>query len=216
MYQKPTYRPNSVQPKLDANSHFGTSAPVHPNRAKDDFYPTPPEATRALLSVETFDGPIWEPACGNGAMSIELQAAGYDVISSDLVDRGFGTPGIDFLRQTVSRGKHIVTNPPYGRGLADRFISHALKLTSQTGGSVAMLVEILSLCHPLRTEFLTRNAPAAIYALDELVFFPNGKPNPAMAANPWRRYCWVVWKSGHVGMPRFWWLSTKAFVKPGG
>jgi len=35
------------------------------NREKHDFYPTPPEATNALLDRETFDGPIWEPACGD-------------------------------------------------------------------------------------------------------------------------------------------------------
>lgn len=30
-----------------------------PFRIPNDFYPTPPEATRALLSVEDFDGSIW-------------------------------------------------------------------------------------------------------------------------------------------------------------
>lgn len=34
-------------------------------RAPFEFYPTPPEATRALLSVEKFEGNIWEPACGD-------------------------------------------------------------------------------------------------------------------------------------------------------
>jgi len=55
------------------------------NRQKDDFYPTPPEGTRALLSVERFDGSIWEPACGDGAISRVLIEAGYEVVSSDLV-----------------------------------------------------------------------------------------------------------------------------------
>ena len=32
-------------------------------RAAQDFYPTPPEAVKALLSVEQFEGDIWEPAC---------------------------------------------------------------------------------------------------------------------------------------------------------
>jgi len=40
-----------------------------PKRAAFEFYPTPPEATRALLSVESFEGDIWEPACGDGAIS---------------------------------------------------------------------------------------------------------------------------------------------------
>ena len=35
---------------------FGRDGRVHPTRAPFEFYPTPPEATRALLSVEDFDG----------------------------------------------------------------------------------------------------------------------------------------------------------------
>jgi hypothetical protein len=71
---------------------------LHPSRAPFEFYPTPPEAVRALLSVEKFDGPVWEPACGNGAISRELAAAGHEVVSTDLQDYGFGRSGIDFLK----------------------------------------------------------------------------------------------------------------------
>ncbi|MDX2159134.1 MAG: hypothetical protein SFW09_21730 [Hyphomicrobiaceae bacterium] len=46
---------------------------------------TPPEATRALLSVERFDGPIWEPACGLGHISNVLTEAGNEVVSTDLI-----------------------------------------------------------------------------------------------------------------------------------
>src|ERR1700674_3667292 len=66
-------------------------------RADPDFYPTPPEAVRALLSVEQFDGTIWEPACGYGAISRELEAHGHSVVSTDLIDRGYGQSGSDFL-----------------------------------------------------------------------------------------------------------------------
>jgi len=44
------------------------------------------------------------------------------VIATDLNDRGHGTVGVDFLMQSAMRGKHIITNPPYGSGLADAFI----------------------------------------------------------------------------------------------
>lgn len=63
----------------------------YPRRVPHDFYPTPPEAVRALLSVEAFEGSIWEPACGDGAISKVLLAAGFDVVSTDLIDRGFGS-----------------------------------------------------------------------------------------------------------------------------
>lgn len=62
----------------------------YPRRVPHDFYPTPPEAVRALLSVETFEGSIWEPACGDGAISKVLLDAGHEVVSSDLIDRGYG------------------------------------------------------------------------------------------------------------------------------
>ena len=54
-----------------------------------DFYPTPPWATRALLAHETFIGNVWEPACGDGAMSRVLADAGLRVESSDVNDYGF-------------------------------------------------------------------------------------------------------------------------------
>ena len=38
---------------------------------------------------------------------------GHEVISSDLVARGFGEARIDFLMETFPRAPNIVTNPPY-------------------------------------------------------------------------------------------------------
>lgn len=74
-----------------------------PRRIPNEFYPTPPEAVRALLSVERFDGPIWEPACGEGAIAKVLAAANHKVIATDLHDYGFGQSGIDFLTEQAPR-----------------------------------------------------------------------------------------------------------------
>ena len=54
------------------------------DRNKNDFYPTPPEATLALLDKQKFEGNIWECACGDGAISKILIDKGYNVYSSDL------------------------------------------------------------------------------------------------------------------------------------
>ena len=194
-------------------SRFTPADRIAPQRPAFEFYVTPPEGIRALLSVEQFDGPIWEPACGDGAIARELIAAGYDVVSTDISDHGYGEPGIDFLKEEKPRARHIVTNPPYGRGLADRFIGHALKLTRATGGSVAMLMDLASLCHPSRHAKFINSPPTAIYALDELVCMPNGVYNAAIMRAAHMRYCWAVWKPGHAGRPTFWWLSTAAFRK---
>jgi hypothetical protein len=97
---------------------------------KNDLYETPPCATRALIPFLDRDQPIWEPACGPGAIVRELEAAGFMVHATDLVhyglDGAFG--GVDFLMERPDRWmpKVIVTNPPFK--LADAFTRHALTL----------------------------------------------------------------------------------------
>lgn len=106
-------------------------------RAEHDFYPTPPEPTRALLSAEMQRlkdfAAIWEPAAGDGAMVREMEAAGLDVFASDLVDRGCNALVRNFYDFTAhsAPSRAIVTNPPFdqcnwrdGKG---RWILHALE-----------------------------------------------------------------------------------------
>lgn len=93
------------------------------NRIKDDFYPTPSNATLALLKHEKFDGDIWEPACGDGAISKLLINQGYKVYSTDLIDRGYGDDHYDFLN-SWRQHDNIVTNPPFNIGT--KFAIHSL------------------------------------------------------------------------------------------
>lgn len=174
-------------------------------RVPFDFYPTPPEGILALLEVERFKGSIWEPACGDGAISKVLAQRGYHVVSTDLIYRDFGIGGINFLMQPTARAVNIVTNPPYGRGLADAFVQHALRLVAPTGGSVAMLLDLSSLARPKRHLFWTRRPPSVVYILDDLDFLPAASLLPDWTR---RRYYWAVWRPGHVGRPALWWLST--------
>jgi|SRR5690348_17160027 len=91
-----------------------------------DFYPTPPEATRALLPlIKHWPYELWEPCCGDGAISEVLRKVGYDVVSDDIVDYGYG--GVqDFFEVDDPAHRCIVTNPPFNR--ADEFIRHAHKI----------------------------------------------------------------------------------------
>lgn len=103
-------------------------------READDFYPTPPAATRAFLHAEIdrlrdFDG-IWEPAAGNGAMLREMESLDLNCFGTDLVDRGAGVRIVDFYDITSPIYSAIVTNPPFqecgwGNGKA-RWLKHAL------------------------------------------------------------------------------------------
>lgn len=207
---------DAFRPATRVESNPVAQLPDADRRARDiadNFYPTPPEATRALLSVEDFDGPIWEPACGEGHIATVLQAAGLSVVATDLNDRGFGAVGIDFLRQTAPRALHIVTNPPYGSGLADAFIETSLSFTRETDGKVAMLLNLNSLCHHTRTGWWRSHPPARIYAIDSVVCGsePDRAPPRHFAAN---RYYWAVWTPDHIGPPAFWWLSAAEFREP--
>jgi len=201
---------------LSANSlRRSSSAPSRRfRRAEHDFYPTPPEATRALLSVETFNGSIWEPACGDGAIASILKDDDYHVVATDLIDRGFGIGGIDFLKEDRPRARNIITNPPYGSGLADAFVEHALNLTAMTGGSVAMLLIMTSLCSPKRHSFWVTRPPSVIYGIDELVCFPNGRYSEAFKRACYLPFCWAVWHPEPISRPAFWWLSMDEFRKP--
>ena len=123
------------------------------NRARDDFYPTPPEGTWALLSAIRFKGTIWEPACGDGSISRVLEAAGYKVTSTDLVDRGYGTSPVDFLLDYHTMAQNIITNPPFK--LAEEFARHALDratdkvaLLARSPGWKAMDAGSFSRAHP--------------------------------------------------------------------
>lgn len=103
-------------------------------RQADDFEPTPPEPTLALMAVERphlerYDT-IWEPACGDGRMARDIETCGHRVVSSDLRDRGCGAIIKDFFEFAEPLSPCIVTNPPYDKVNArdgqGRWIWHAL------------------------------------------------------------------------------------------
>ena len=75
---------------------IGASNHCEHDRADRDYYATEPTATEWLTRIERFDGPILEPSCGEGHISRVLMAAGYEVTSRDIADRGFGEVA-DFL-----------------------------------------------------------------------------------------------------------------------
>lgn len=89
----------------------------HREREEADFYPTPPEPTRAFLRAEASrlrDFPmIWEPAAGDGAMVREIKAAGHGCIGTDLVQRGGSDAIMDFFdaKMPPIGARAIITNP---------------------------------------------------------------------------------------------------------
>lgn len=170
-----------------------------------DFYPTPAWATRALIRHEVFEGNIWEPACGDGAMSEVLAETGRDVVSSDIVDRGYGAPGIDFLTAS-QRAANIVTNPPYHS--AEGFAARGLELASK---KVCLLLRLAFLEGAARQRSLfATTPPTRVWVFSErITFYPKGA---VQAGSGTVAYAWFVWDKVAPGPTELRWFpaGTKA------
>lgn len=170
------------------------------NREKDDFYPTPPYATEALLEREQFTGPIWEPACGDGAISKVLKAAGHHVQSTDLVDRGFGIPRIDFLMEFQAQAPNIITNPPFKLGTA--FAWKALELAT---AKVAFLCRIQFLESIERRALFSAYPPKLVLVFSErLTLWRNGIATSESSGT--NAFAWYIWDKAYEGPTQLGWI----------
>jgi len=182
------------------------------NREKDDFYATTPNAAQSLFDVERFDGGIWEPACGDGAICKVAEANGYDVIASDLVDRGYGDARRDFLMEYSPRAPNIVTNPPFK--LATQFVLHSLKLAAAFPGNpegrkIAMLLKVPYLEGVERASVFDNAGFARLHVFRRRVSFLRGGTE-ALTMNGkggMIAYGWFVWEIGYAGAPTIHWLD---------
>lgn len=169
--------------------------PEYLEREKDDFYPTPPEPTRALLAAELgrlrdFGG-IWEPAAGDGAMVRELMAVGLMVYASDLVDRGCGAEIQNFYEYREAPLQALVTNPPFGECNADPgWVRHALETLRVD--YMALLLPINWLGAAGRAALWGEFPPARVYLMRWRIDFTGQGAPPMLNA-------WFVWDKAHVG-----------------
>jgi len=167
----------------------------------DDFHETPRVAIEALLKVEDFDGPVWEPACGYGAISKVLEAHGIPVVSTDLVERGYGQGRIDFLMEMGPRAPNIITNPPFK--LAAEF---ACKAASFSPAKVALLCRLGWLEGKSRRLMFMRTGLARVWVFSGRLPMMHrvgwaGKESTSAIA-----FAWFVWDRDHYGPPELGWL----------
>ena len=183
--------------KSSALAYVGHNA--NNDREENDFYPTPDNATQSLLDRQKFDGNIWECACGNGAMSKLMINNGYDVYSSDLIDRGFGETGIDFL-QSTKQVDNIVTNPPFN--LATEFTTHAFTLARK---KVVMLSKISYLEGVKRREQIFNKRK-----LEKVLIFsrrvPFKKESSNKLAGGLMAFGWFIYNVNYNGLPTIDWI----------
>lgn len=185
---------------LSASSHSLTE------REDNDYYATDPKALELLLDIEEFDPFIWECACGEGHLSEVLRKRGYIVKSTDLIDRGYGKGGVDFLRTHEQHNGDIITNPPYK--YAQQFIEHALEIVP-SGQRVALFLKLTFLEGKSRRKMFERYPPEFIYVSSSRLQCAKGgefekykRGNGTAVA-----YGWFIWRKGFTGEPRVRWFN---------
>lgn len=186
---------------VSANARAAGVATDPENRERDDFYPTNPLATRALLDRESFEGTIWEPACGDGAISEVLKQRGYFVESTDLIDRGYGVPRIDFLMEYRSLCDNIITNPPF-----KHVFEFALKALELHPKKVAMLFK-LQFLESIERRILFKNfPPKRVWVFSERVPMRRGRQATDEDAAGMMCFIWIVWDKTHTGPTELGWI----------
>ena len=191
---------NSIFKTLGASNH------TNKDRENDDYYATEPKAIDVLCEIEKFDGLIWECACGGGHISERLKEHGYEVISSDLIDRGYGTGGIDFLQCNRMFDGNIITNPPYK--FAREFIEKALELVPD-GKKVAMFLKVQFLEGKARKEMFRKYPPKIVYvSSSRLLCAKNGNFDDMRSGGGSAvAYAWYVWEKGYESETLLKWVN---------
>lgn len=182
----------------------GSSNHSKEERQKEDFYATDPVAAEWLLKLEKIEGPIWEPCCGNGCLSKVFEDNGYEVKSTDLVDRGYGQGGVDFLSSKITEwGGAIVTNPPFS--IAQEIIEKALSIIP-VGQKVCMFLRVLFLEGQKRRKLFNENPPKRVWVASKRIqCAKNGAFDKVLGAA--QAYAWFVWYKGFKGDPIIKWFN---------
>ena len=174
-----------------------------PNEARDqlDFDPTPADATASFLRVEgdrirEVGGPVWENAVGDGRMANELVRHGFDVIGSDIVDRGWPKTQVrSFYDYQSAPSNIVITNPPYceinARDGHGRWLEHLFDLNVTYAAMllnwdwIAARVNGMDALHD-------RFPPSRVYICTWKIDFRGG-------GSPPQRNGWFVWDRESVG-----------------
>ena len=174
-------------------------------REKNDFYATNPKAIQDLLRYEKFNKNVWEPACGEGNISNVLKNNGYNVYSTDLIDRNYQDEILDFLACNKKWNGDIITNPPFK--YTSEFILKSLE-SVKDGCKVAMFLKINYLSGKKRyKEIYSKFPPHKIYVFSGKMACsknndPDGFNKGAMD------FVWIIWEKGKKGATELKWIDS--------
>lgn len=172
-------------------------------RAADDWYVEPVQATLDLLDRVRFTGSVWDPACGGGNVLQACRERGIECLGTDIAPRPGAARLHDFLADAPApmAADNIICNPPYGA--AEAFILKALRLAPR---KVAMITRLAFMEGQARRDHLfLPHPPARVLVFSRRLSMPPGgtdiKPQGGAVA-----YCWLVWDAGHDGATEVAWI----------
>lgn len=190
---------NSIFKTLGASNH------TDKERQHEDFYATDPIAAELLLKEEKFSN-IWECACGEKHLSKVFEKAGYNVRSSDIIDR-CGNEVFDFLSiENQKWNGDIITNPPYKYALD--FIYKSLQIIPD-GHKVAMFLKVQFLKGKERKHLFKRFPPKVVYISSSRILCAKNAEFKRMRENGGSAvaYAWFVWEKGYKGPSIIKWIN---------
>jgi hypothetical protein len=178
-------------------------------REENDFYATHPAAIPPLLKLlgwESGGKLIRENSCGQGHLSNALALYGHTVISTDLIDRGFGMTGVDFFEDHWTDNlpvDAVVMNPPYSHAM--EFIEKSIRIAP----IVCAFLRITFLETPDRAEFFKRSGLKYVAVFSKRM--PSSKNAKFINADGTKEsssvcYAWFIWEKGFTGDPVVRWL----------
>lgn len=179
-------------------------------REENDFYATNPKTVRLFLDEfikeNDFKGSILEPACGNGNISEVLKEYYNDseIISSDLIYRGYGVGEVDFLTSNFKKVDMVITNPPFK--YAKEFIEKGLKVSNRY---VIMLCKIQLLEGVKRKEMFLNSPFKYLYIhTTRQATWKNGEKTDSNGKKWATTMClaWFVWDKEYIGQPIIKWI----------
>jgi hypothetical protein len=180
-------------------------------RKQNDYYPTPPIATNALLGFfgNRVPNRVWEPAAGRGWISKVVQESGREVISTDLYSYDNCLvdiqTGVDYITQSPL-APAVITNPPYKNGLAEAFARKSIAESTFT----ALFCRLTFMESAKRLDLFRDNAPYVLVFshrinCDETKFGSLRGEIGGMVA-----YAWFVWGEG-IEKNRIDWINPKEY-----
>ncbi|KZC99716.1 hypothetical protein TH47_05785 [Thalassospira sp. MCCC 1A02803] len=122
-------------------------------------------------------------------MARVLEAEGCNVVGTDLVDRGYGRGGVNFVAQRLPLAPIIITNPPYEKRLPSLFAEVASRMHIE---EMWMLLKIDYFSAAGDFALYQRLRPHRIWQLTWRLDFLN-------LGSPMMNCMWVGWKRDFKG-----------------